>query len=223
MQFLPDVTVPCEVCRGSRYNREALEILYSGKNIAEVLAMTVDEAVEFFDAFPKARTKLKTLQDVGLGYMTLGQPATTVSRRRSAAHQALDRAIAPRHRHARCTSSTSRRRASSFEDVRNLLTVLQRLASAGNTVVVIEHHIDVMLNADHIIDLGPLGGYRGGMIVAEGTPEEVARHETSATARFLREAMERRGLVIENGPSRNGKTKRAPKAKKAPKAAEAAV
>ena len=96
--------------------------------------------------------------------------------------------------------------------MRNLLTVLKRLASAGNTVVVIEHHIDVMLNADHLIDLGPLGGYRGGMIVAEGTPEEVARHETSATARFLREAMERRGLVIENGPSSNGKTKRAPKA-----------
>ena len=105
--------------------------------------------------------------------------------------------------------------------MRNLLTVLQRLASAGNTVVVIEHHIDVMLNADHILDLGPLGGYRGGMVVAEGTPEEVARHETSATARFLREAMERRGLVIENGPSRNGKTKRAPK--KTPKVAEAAV
>lgn len=210
MQFLPDVTVPCEVCHGSRYNREALEILYKGKNIAEVLAMTVDEAVEFFDAFPKARTKLKTLQDVGLGYMTLGQPATTVSggeAQRIKLSTELSRRATGRTLYILDEPTTGL----SFEDVRNLLTVLQRLASAGNTVVVIEHHIDVMLNADHIIDLGPLGGYRGGMLVAEGTPEEVARSDDSATARFLREALERRGIATLNNAGSNGKTKRAPK------------
>ncbi len=213
MQFLPDVTVPCEVCRGSRYNREALEILYKGKNIAEVLAMTVDEAVEFFDAFPKARTKLKTLQDVGLGYMTLGQPATTVSggeAQRIKLSTELSRRATGRTLYILDEPTTGL----SFEDVRNLLTVLQRLASAGNTVVVIEHHIDVMLNADHIIDLGPLGGYRGGMLVAEGTPEEVARSEDSATGRFIREALDRRGIATLNNAGSNGKTKRP--AKKSP-------
>jgi excinuclease ABC subunit A len=191
MQFLADVTVPCEVCKGKRYNREALEILFRGKNIAEVLEMTVDEALEFFSAFPKVRTKLQTLKDVGLGYITLGQPATTVSggeAQRVKLSTELSRRSTGRTLYILDEPTTGL----SFEDVRNLLAVLQRLADGGNTVVVIEHHLDVMLNADHIIDLGPQGGHRGGELIAEGTPEEVARHKTSATAVYLRQALERR-------------------------------
>ncbi|MPZ48434.1 MAG: excinuclease ABC subunit UvrA [Dehalococcoidia bacterium] len=191
MQFLPDVTVPCEVCKGQRYNREALEILFRGKNIAEVLAMTVDEAVEFFSAFSKVRTKLQTLQDVGLGYITLGQPATTVSggeAQRIKLSTELSRRATGKTLYILDEPTTGL----SFEDVRNLLAVLQRLADAGNTVVVIEHHLDVLLNADHLIDLGPLGGYRGGEIIVEGTPEEVATHPSSLTGYYLRLALERR-------------------------------
>jgi excinuclease ABC subunit A len=191
MQFLPDVTVPCEVCKGQRYNREALEILFRGKNIAEVLAMTVEQALEFFAAFPKVRTKLQTLKDVGLGYITLGQPATTVSggeAQRVKLSTELSRRSTGRTLYILDEPTTGL----SFEDVRNLLAVLQRLADGGNTVVVIEHHLDVVLNADHIIDLGPLGGDRGGEIVAEGTPEDVVRHPTSLTGQYLRQALERR-------------------------------
>ena len=191
MQFLPDVTVPCEVCKGSRYNREALEILFRGKNIAEVLSMTVDEALEFFTAFPKVRRKLQTLQDVGLGYMTLGQPATTVSggeAQRVKLSTELSRRSTGRTLYILDEPTTGL----SFEDVRNLLAVLQRLADGGNTVLVIEHHMDVILNADHIIDLGPLGGYRGGEIVGEGTPEQVAKHKTSLTGKYIRLAFARR-------------------------------
>ncbi len=195
MQFLPDVTVPCEVCKGKRYNREALEILYRGKNISEVLEMTVDDAVEFFSAFPRVRTKLQTLKDVGLGYITLGQPATTVSggeAQRVKLSTELSRRSTGRTIYILDEPTTGL----SFEDVRNLLGVLQRLVDGGNTVVVIEHHMDVMLNADHIIDLGPLGGARGGELIAEGTPEEVAAHATSSTGRYLRETLARRGIAI---------------------------
>jgi excinuclease ABC subunit A len=195
MQFLPDVTVPCEVCKGQRYNREALEILFRGKNIAEVLAMTVDEALEFFTAFPRVRSKLQTLKDVGLGYITLGQPATTVSGG-EAQRVKLSTELSRRSTGKTLYILDEPTTGLSFEDVRNLLSVLQRLADGGNTVVVIEHHLDVMLNADHIIDLGPLGGHRGGTIVAEGTPEEVAAHPTSLTAVHLREAFARRGIDI---------------------------
>jgi excinuclease ABC subunit A len=191
MQFLPDVTVPCEVCKGKRYNREALEILFRGKTIAEVLEMTVEEALEFFSAFPKVRTKLQTLKDVGLGYITLGQPATTVSggeAQRVKLSTELSRRSTGRTLYILDEPTTGL----SFEDVRNLLSVLQRLVDGGNTVVVIEHHLDVMLNADHIIDLGPQGGYRGGEIIATGTPEEVAEHPTSLTGQHLRQAIERR-------------------------------
>ncbi|HWO73188.1 MAG TPA: excinuclease ABC subunit UvrA, partial [Dehalococcoidia bacterium] len=196
MQFLPDVTVPCEVCKGQRYNREALEILFRGKNIAEVLNMTVDEALEFFAAFPKVRTKLQTLKDVGLGYITLGQPATTLSggeAQRVKLSTELSRRSTGRTLYILDEPTTGL----SFEDVKNLLAVLQRLADGGNTVVVIEHHLDVVLNADHIIDLGPLGGHRGGTVVAEGTPEEVAAHPTSLTGEHLRRAFARRGIEIE--------------------------
>jgi len=205
MQFLPDVTVPCEVCKGQRYNREALEILFRGKNIAEVLNMTVDEALEFFGAFPKVRTKLQTLKDVGLGYITLGQPATTVSggeAQRVKLSTELSRRSTGRTLYILDEPTTGL----SFEDVKNLLAVLQRLADGGNTVVVIEHHLDVVLNADHIIDLGPLGGHRGGTVVAEGTPEEVAAHPTSLTGEHLRRAFARRGIEI--GPREAAPEKR---------------
>ncbi len=195
MQFLPDVTVPCEVCKGQRYNREALEIMFRGKNIAEVLAMTVDQALEFFVAFPKVKTKLQTLKDVGLGYITLGQPATTVSggeAQRVKLSTELSRRSTGRTLYILDEPTTGL----SFEDVRNLLSVLQRLADGGNTVVVIEHHMDVVLNADHVIDLGPLGGDRGGEVVAEGTPEEVAAHPTSLTGYWLRQAFERRKTLV---------------------------
>jgi excinuclease ABC subunit A len=210
MQFLPDVTVPCEVCKGKRYNREALEILYRGKNIAEVLEMTVEEAVEFFAAFPKARSKLQTLKEVGLGYITLGQPATTVSggeAQRVKLSTELSRRSTGRTLYILDEPTTGL----SFEDVRNLLAVLQRLADGGNTVVVIEHHMDVILNADHIIDLGPLGGARGGELLAEGTPEEVSRNPASVTGRYIRDALMRRGIPVEpleEAPRANGKKRR---------------
>jgi excinuclease ABC subunit A len=216
MQFLPDVTVPCEVCKGQRYNREALEILFRGKNIAEVLDMTVDEALEFFSAFPRVRAKLQTLADVGLGYIKLGQPATTVSggeAQRVKLSTELSRRSTGRTLYILDEPTTGL----SFEDVRNLLAVLQRLADGGNSVIVIEHHLDVMLNADHIIDLGPQGGDRGGEIVAEGTPEQIAAHPTSLTAIHLREAFARRKINIEpsEAPEKPKKASAA-KAKRAP-------
>lgn len=195
MQFLPDVTVPCEVCKGQRYNREALEILFRGKSIAEVLAMTVEEALEMFAAFPKVRSRLQTLIDVGLGYITLGQPATTVSggeAQRIKLSTELSRRSTGRTLYILDEPTTGL----SFDDVSNLLSVLQRLADGGNTIIVIEHHVDVLLNADHIIDLGPLGGYRGGYIVTQGTPEQVSKHKKSLTGFYLRQALERRKSLV---------------------------
>ena len=174
MQFLPDVEVPCEVCHGARYNREALEILFRGKNIAEVLDMTVDQACEFFDAFPRVNGKLRTLRDVGLGYIKVGQPATTLSggeAQRVKLATELSRRATGRTLYILDEPTTGL----SFEDVNALMRVLHRLVDTGNTVLVIEHHIDVVKQADHIIDLGPLGGDGGGEVVAEGTPEQVAR------------------------------------------------
>jgi excinuclease ABC subunit A len=188
MQFLPDVEVPCEVCHGGRYNREALEILFRGKHIAEVLDMTVDQAVEFFDAFPRVRTKLATLRDVGLGYIKVGQPATTLSggeAQRVKLATELSRRATGRTLYVLDEPTTGL----SFEDVNSLMKVLHRLVDTGNTVLVIEHHMDVVKQADHIIDLGPLGGDRGGEIVAEGTPEQVAETEGSLTGRYLRDAL----------------------------------
>ena len=185
MQFLPDVTVPCEVCKGKRYNREALEITFRGKNIAEVLDMTVDQALDFFSAFPKVRAKLETLRDVGLGYIRLGQPATTLSggeAQRVKLSTELSRRSTGRTLYILDEPTTGL----SFEDTYALLRVLQRLVDSGNTVVIIEHHLDVIKSADHIIDLGPEGGDEGGRIVAEGTPEEVASRNDSYTGRYLR-------------------------------------
>ena len=185
MQFLPDVTVPCEVCRGQRYNREALEIRFRGKTIAEVLDMTVSEALELFERFPRVKRVLDTLQATGLGYIRLGQPATTLSggeAQRIKLASELARRSTGRTLYVLDEPTTGL----SFRDVHHLLDVLQRLADGGNTVVVIEHHLDVIKSADHVIDLGPHGGDRGGELVAQGTPEEVAARPDSATGRYLR-------------------------------------
>ncbi len=188
MQFLPDVYVPCEVCHGQRYNREALEIRYRGKNIAEVLNMTVDEAREFFANIPSIQRKLQTLQDVGLGYIRLGQPATTLSggeAQRVKLAKELSRRSTGRTLYILDEPTTGLH----FADIDRLLQVLNRLVDAGNTVIVIEHNLDVIKTADWIIDLGPEGGDAGGEIIAEGTPEEVAHNPRSFTGEYLLRAL----------------------------------
>jgi len=184
MQFLPDVYVPCEVCQGKRYNREALEIRYKGKNIAEVLDMTVDEALHFFSNVPRIRNRLQTLFDVGLGYIRLGQPATTLSggeAQRVKLSKELSRRSTGRTFYILDEPTTGLH----FADIEKLLQVLHRLVDQGNTVVVIEHNLDVIKAADWIIDLGPEGGDGGGWIVTEGTPEEVSRTPKSYTGQSL--------------------------------------
>ncbi len=188
MQFLPDVYVPCEVCHGRRYNHEALEIRYKGRDIADVLEMTVDEALEFFSNVPRIRNKLQTLSDVGLGYLRLGQPATTLSggeAQRVKLSKELSRRATGRTFYILDEPTTGLH----FADIEKLLQVLHRLVDAGNTVVVIEHNLDVIKSADWIIDLGPEGGEGGGWIVAEGTPEEVGRVRKSYTGQFLRKVL----------------------------------
>jgi len=189
MQFLPDVYVPCEVCKGKRYNRETLEIRYKGKNIADVLNMTVEEAMEFFANIPAIRNKLRTLYDVGLGYIKLGQPAPTLSggeAQRVKLSKELSRRATGRTLYILDEPTTGLH----FADIEKLLAVLNRLVDAGNTVIVIEHNLDVIKTADWIIDLGPEGGDAGGWVIAEGTPEEVARMEHSYTGQFLRRVLE---------------------------------
>jgi excinuclease ABC subunit A len=188
MQFLPDVTVPCEVCKGKRYNTEALEIKFKGKNIAEVLDMTVAEALEFFENIPTLKNKLATLNDVGLGYIHLGQPAPTLSggeAQRVKLATELSRRSTGRTLYILDEPTTGL----SFDDVAALLAVLQRLADAGNTVVVIEHHLDVIKNADHVIDLGPGAGDKGGYVVATGTPEEIVKIKKSLTGQYLKRVL----------------------------------
>ena len=189
MHFLPDIFVPCEVCKGRRYNRETLEVHYKGKNIAEVLDMTVDEALEFFSALPKLRNKLQTLQDVGLGYVKLGQPSTELSggeAQRVKLATELSKLATGKTIYILDEPTTGLH----ADDVRKLLEVLQRLVDNGNTVVVIEHNLDVIKCADHIIDLGPEGGDGGGTIVCTGTPEEVAECEESYTGQYLKRVLE---------------------------------
>jgi excinuclease ABC subunit A len=190
MQFLPDVTVPCEVCKGKRYNREALEIRFKGKNIAEVLDMTVEEALSFFEHFPKVKNKLETLNDVGLGYIRLGQPAPTLSGG-EAQRVKLATELSKRSTGRTLYILDEPTTGLSFEDVAALLRVLQRLVDAGNTVVIIEHHLDVIKNADYIIDLGPGAGDKGGYVVATGTPEEVTQERSSATGQYLSRVLHR--------------------------------
>ncbi|MGH7494740.1 MAG: ATP-binding cassette domain-containing protein, partial [bacterium] len=188
MHFLPDVYVTCEVCKGKRYNRETLEIKYKGKSIAEVLDMTVEEALEFFQHIPTLKRKLQTLHDVGLGYIHLGQQATTLSggeAQRVKLATELSRVATGRTIYILDEPTTGLH----FEDVKMLLGVLNRLVDMGNTVIVIEHNLDVIKTADHIIDLGPEGGDGGGYIMAQGTPEAVAQNAKSYTGQFLSSAL----------------------------------
>ncbi len=185
MQFLPNVTVPCEICKGKRYNREALEIQFKGKNIAEILDMTVDEALLFFDHFPKIKNKLETLRDVGLGYICLGQPAPTLSGG-EAQRVKLSTELSRRSTGKTLYILDEPTTGLSFSDIAYLLKVLQRLVDYGNTVIVIEHHMDVVKNADWVIDLGPGAGDEGGYLVDAGTPEELTQNDASSTGRYLR-------------------------------------
>ena len=190
MNFLPDVYVPCEVCGGRRYNRETLEIRYHDKSISDVLDMTVTEALAFFANIPRIEKKLRTLYEVGLGYIHLGQPATTLSGGEA------QRVKLAKELHRQQTGKTfyildEPTTGLHFEDVRQLVDVLQRLVDAGNTVLVIEHNLDVIKTADRVIDLGPEGGDGGGQIVAYGTPEKVAQNPDSYTGKYLARILER--------------------------------
>ncbi len=190
MNFLPDVYVPCEVCHGKRYNAETLEVEYKGKNIADVLDMTVDEALDFFAAIPKISRKLETIKDVGLGYVSLGQPATTLSggeAQRMKLASELHKKSAGNNFYILDEPTTGLH----SEDIRKLLGVLQQLVDQGNTVLIIEHNLDVIKSADYLIDLGPEGGDGGGTIVATGTPEEVAEVESSYTGQYLKPVLKR--------------------------------
>jgi excinuclease ABC subunit A len=185
MHFLPDVYVPCETCKGARYNRETLEVRFKGKSIADVLAMSVEEALAFFAKIPKLRRKLQTLHDVGLDYIKLGQPATTLSggeAQRVKLAKELSKVATGRTLYILDEPTTGLH----FADIEKLLEVLQRLADSGNTVLVIEHNLDVIKQADWIVDLGPEGGEAGGEVIATGTPEQIAEAEGSYTGQFLR-------------------------------------
>jgi excinuclease ABC subunit A len=185
MHFLPDVYVPCDSCRGLRYNRETLEILYKGLNISQVLDLTVEDAHAFFDAVPSIARKLKTLLEVGLGYVKLGQSATTLSGG-EAQRVKLALELSKRDTGRTLYILDEPTTGLHFADIEMLLAVLHQLRNAGNTIVVIEHNLDVIKTADWLIDLGPEGGAGGGLIVAAGTPEEVAANAASHTGRFLK-------------------------------------
>ena len=188
MHFLPDVYVPCEECKGRRYNREALEIHYKGRTISDVLEMTCETALYFFANIPSVARKLQTLVDVGLGYIALGQPATTLSggeAQRIKLATELSRRPTGRTLYILDEPTTGLHMA----DVDKLLTVLHALVDAGNSMIVIEHNLDVIKSADHIIDMGPEGGSCGGTIVAEGTPEEVANSKASYTGQYLKQIL----------------------------------
>ena len=200
MQFLPDIFVPCDVCHGARFNRETLQVRFKGKNIAEILDTSVDEALEFFDAHPSIKRKLKTVQEVGLGYIKIGQPATTLSggeAQRTKLAKELSRRSTGKTLYVLDEPSVGLHAA----DVHKLVEVLQRFVDEGNTVLIIEHHPDIIKVADWIIDLGPEGGDRGGYLVAEGTPEEVARVKESYTGQFLKKYLNQNG---------NGRKKQSP-------------
>ena len=184
MHFLPDVYVPCEVCKGKRYNRETLEILYKGKSISDVLDMTVEEALKFFENMPMIKRKIQTLYDVGLSYIRLGQPAPTLSggeAQRVKLATELSRKSTGRTVYILDEPTTGLH----FDDVAKLIEILKRLAEGGNTVIVIEHNLDVIKTADYIIDMGPEGGDGGGTVVATGTPEKIAACRESYTGQFL--------------------------------------
>ena len=193
MVFLPDVYVPCEVCKGKRYNRETLEVRYKSKNISDILEMTIEEACEFFQHIPKIHRKLVTLLDVGLGYIRMGQPATTLSggeAQRVKLAEELSKRATGRTIYILDEPTTGLH----FEDVDRLLTVLHRLVDQGNTIVVIEHNLDVIKTADWIIDMGPEGGNGGGEVIAMGSPEDVAKEPKSHTGKFLKQMFARQLL-----------------------------
>ncbi len=196
MQFLPDVTVPCEVCDGARYNREALEIEWKGANIAQVLNMTVTEALEHFENIPRVKRKLQTMYDVGLGYIRLGQPATQLSGG-EAQRVKLSTELSKRATGQTLYILDEPTTGLSFEDCSHLMRVLHRLVDAGNSVVLIEHHLDLIKSADWLIDLGPGAGDKGGLVIAEGTPEELARMEHSQTGQYLRGVLHSLGMSME--------------------------
>ena len=188
MHFLPDVYVPCEVCKGTRYSRETLEVRYKGKNIAEVLDMTVEEAIPYFENIPKIRDRIRTLYDVGLGYIKLGQSSTTLSGG-EAQRVKLATELSKRSTGSTVYVLDEPTTGLHAADVHRLIDVLNKLADLGNTVIVIEHNLDVIKCADHIIDLGPEGGDRGGTVIFTGTPEECAACPESATGAFLKKML----------------------------------
>ncbi|MEA1927394.1 MAG: ATP-binding cassette domain-containing protein, partial [Candidatus Auribacterota bacterium] len=186
--FLPDIYVECEVCRGRRYNRETLEVLYKEKSIADVLESSIDEAIVFFRNIPRIQRKLQTLSDVGLGYIKLGQPATTLSGG-EAQRIKLSRELSKRSTGRTVYILDEPTTGLHFADIDKLLGVLRRLTESGNTVIVIEHNLDVIKNADWVIDLGPEGGEEGGFIVAQGPPEEIVKVKKSYTGHFLKKVL----------------------------------
>ncbi|MEX0765788.1 MAG: excinuclease ABC subunit UvrA [bacterium] len=208
MHFLPDVYVPCEVCKGKRYNRETLDVHYKGKNISDVLEMTVTEAVQFFENVPRIRRKLQTLDDVGLGYVKLGQPATTLSGG-EAQRVKLSAELSRRDTGQTVYILDEPTVGLHFADVERLLSVLHRLVDAGNTVIVIEHNLDVIKTADWIIDLGPEGGELGGQVIAEGTPEDVVRTPQSHTGRFLKRVLNGQPELVLAGDSQSSRRRAA--------------
>ena len=188
MHFLPDIFVPCEVCKGHRYNRETLEVKYKGKNIFDVLDMTVAEGAEFFENIPKIANKLRTLNDVGLGYIKIGQSSTTLSggeAQRIKLATELSKRSTGKTIYILDEPTTGLHTA----DVKRLVEILQRLTDSGNTVLVIEHNLDLIKTADYIIDIGPEGGDKGGTVVAAGTPEEIAENPDSYTGDFLKKML----------------------------------
>jgi excinuclease ABC subunit A len=211
MHFLPDIYVPCDVCKGRRYNREALEVKFRGKNIADVLDMTVDEAAVLFENQPRIVRRLRTLQDVGLGYIRLGQPATQLSGG-EAQRVKLSTELSRRDTGSTLYILDEPTTGLHFADVEKLLSVLHRLVDSGNTVIVIEHNLDVLKTADHIIDLGPGGGDSGGEIVALGTPEEVSQMPNSATGEYLKRMLP--AVRSRNGAVASGR--RSPRRRRVP-------
>ena len=194
MHFLPDVYVPCEVCGGKRYNRETLEVKYKGKSIYDVLNMTVEEALKFFENVPSISRKIATLNDVGLSYIRLGQPSTELSggeAQRIKLATELSRRGTGRTIYVLDEPTTGLH----FADVHKLVEILRRLSEGGNTVVVIEHNLDVIKTADYIIDMGPEGGDRGGTVIAKGTPEQVAESPVSYTGRYVKKYLKKREEV----------------------------
>ena len=190
MHFLPDVYVPCEVCGGKRYNRETLEVKYKGKSIYDVLDMTVEEAVPFFENVPSIRRKIETLYDVGLSYVKLGQPSTTLSGG-EAQRIKLATELSKRSTGKTIYILDEPTTGLHFADVHKLVDILRKLTESGNTVVVIEHNLDVIKTADYIIDIGPEGGDGGGTVIAEGTPEQVAKNPASYTGIYIKKMLEK--------------------------------